>query len=189
MAEQNSSLSDEQLVMAFQRDGDRLFAQLIERTLPMVRFEVSRIRCNRADADDLAQEALLGLLSAAKTYRPSGGASFVSYARVCVRRRLLNAVNALSSPELPHEDEHLFRELEKSADPKQNDPSEWFLDREEERLFLERLRKRLSELEYAVLTLHLSSYSYQETARILDVSSKAVDNALRRVRKKLADWL
>lgn len=189
MAERESSSSVEQLVALFQNGDDRAFALLIDRMMPMIRHETSRIRCNSADTEDLAQEALLGLLTAADKFRAELGVTFAAFARVCVRRRLLNAVQKLTTPELPQENEHLFQELERLADPKQSDPSEQFLSREADTALLERLKAQLSAMEYAVLTLHLSAYSYEEIASVRGISVKSVDNALQRVRKKLAHWL
>jgi RNA polymerase sigma factor (sigma-70 family) len=40
------------------------------------------------DADDLAQEGLIELLAAARTWRADGGAPFGPYAALCIRRRL-----------------------------------------------------------------------------------------------------
>ncbi len=143
------------------------------------------MRCNRADADDLAQEALLGLHAAAMHFRADGGASFSTYARVCVRNRLRSAVTALFSPETPHDDARLFDEIERDITAV-IDPGEWVSNREEDAAYLDRLKLALSSLEYRVLMCHLSAYTYDEIASLLGISPKAVDNALQRVRRKLS---
>ena len=45
---------------------------------------------------------------------------------------------------------------------------------------------RLTPMEYSVLLLRLSNCSYEEIAGRLEVSKKAVDNAVQRLRRKLA---
>lgn len=188
MTMDEAALSNEQLVERFQNGDDRVFSLLIERTLPMVRYETSRVRCNRADSDDLAQEALLGVLSAAQKYHPEKGASFATFSRVCVRNRLLNAAAMLMSPETPHEDDRLYDEMDKEPD-QSTDPGEWLLNKEADTAFLKRLKAALSDLEYRVLMFHLAAYSYEEIAASLGISPKAVDNALQRMRRKLSQLL
>lgn len=178
------SLSNEQLAQRFQHGENRLFTLLVERMTPMLRQEVARIRCNHADGDDLAQEALLALLAAAENYRADGGAQFATFARVCVRNRLCSAARSLSLPELPHEDDVLFDELEREgASP---DPGKQLLDCEKDLALIEMLKELLSALEYRVLMFHLAAYSYEEIAAAIGVGPKSVDNALQRIRRKLA---
>lgn len=67
----------------------------------------------------------------------------------------------------------------------QADPERMLLEREEAARMRERLKAALTELEYQVLMLYLSAYSYEEIADRLHVGAKTVDNALQRVRRKL----
>ncbi len=181
---------EEEHLLAQVCDGDdTAFAALFERYMPMLRQETARIRCNLSDNDDLVQEASLGLLSAAKAYRADGSASFATFARVCVRRRLINVVRSLSNTDLPQEDVSLFGEIDKDIAVSKSDPDEWIQHKEEELVLLERLKTLLSDMEYRVLVLHLAGYSYDEIARSLDMSAKAVDNALQRIRRKLKQAL
>ena len=47
----------------------------------------------------------------------------------------------------------------------------------------------LSELESSVLSLYLDGYSYEVVAERLDCDTKTVDNALQRVKRKIATHL
>ena len=183
MTEVEMSLTNEQLVEQFQSGNESAFSRLVERLLPMLRREASLIRCNHADADDLAQEALCGLLNAARRFRFNDEATFTTYARVCVRNRLLNAGVSFSSPESPRDDEWLFDKIE--SDGVSEDPGDWLQRKEESVLLLENLKSRLSDLEYRVLMYHLAAYTYDEIGRALGVAPKSVDNALQRIRRKL----
>ena len=48
------------------------------------------------------------------------------------------------------------------------------------------LKKRLSDLENQVLHLHLLGIDYQTIAKLLDKSPKSIDNALQRIKAKMA---
>ena len=50
----------------------------------------------------------------------------------------------------------------------------------------ERLKSTLTDLEYRVLMLYLNGYSYEGIAAMLNIGTKAVDNALQRVRRKFS---
>ena len=56
---------------------------------------------------------------------------------------------------------------------------------EEYREIEERLEKELSELERRVLYLHLMGTDYKTIAKLLDRSSKTIDNALQRIKGKM----
>ena len=68
-----------------------------------------------------------------------------------------------------------------------NDPLEVYLRREEQQLRAQKIKTLLSGLEQETLTLYLSGHSYDEIAKLLHCTTKAVDNALQRVRRKLRD--
>ena len=59
-------------------------------------------------------------------------------------------------------------------------------EQEELESLLARLRTRLTDREYRVLLLRLSDCSYAEIAARLGITVKAVDNAIQRIRRKMA---
>ena len=69
----------------------------------------------------------------------------------------------------------------------ESDPLEMYLRREEAQIRQEKIKTLLSGLEQETLTLYLSGHSYEEMAKLLHCTTKAVDNALQRVRRKLRD--
>ncbi len=179
--------AEQNILERVRQKDDAAFAALLEHFMPMIRQETSRFRQSGADEDDLAQEAALGLFSAARAYADDRGASFATFARVCVRRRLINAVRAVVSEEIPHESP--FTASETEAELFSLSPDKFLLEREEEAALLERLKTLLSDTEYQVLILHMASYSYNEIAQVLQMTPKAVDNALQRIRRKLKNAL
>ncbi len=173
-------LSDEKLISAFQSGEEQAFSLLVQRYMPMVKKETARFRRIASDADDLAQEALLGLLSAADSYREERGASFSTYARVCIRNRVITAAKLLCG-----RDASTIEEQRELVFGQESDPAQLVSEKEEEMLLLCRLQKILTDTEYRVLMLYLCAYSYEEIARTLGICRKSVDNALQRAKHKL----
>lgn len=186
MAELDTMVSNEELASRFQGGDDRAFVELAGRMMPMLRFEAAHIYCNGADDDDLVQEAMMALLTAARRYRAHGGASFATFCRVCVKNRLLNAAKSLQTPESPQEDEQLYSAVDRDDHLHNSGFEDRYDDRENDAALLSRLKATLSPLEYRVMILHLAAYTYQEIALSLHVSPKSVDNAMQRIRRKLS---
>ena len=69
---------------------------------------------------------------------------------------------------------------------KDNNPEELFLNKEYLQMIEQELKKRLSDLENQVLHLHLLGIDYQTIAKLLDKSPKYIDNALQRIKAKMA---
>lgn len=173
-------MDDRTLPILRAADGDRdAFAAIIERMTPLLHTQLSSFRGQGIEDEDLAQEALMGLLAAVRSYRPDGGASFTTYATTCIRNRLLSAVRRSTPQEVP---------LDEDVDlPDPNgDPALRLQEQETLDSLLARLRQRLTPMEYSVLLLRLSNHSYEEIAARLEISKKAVDNAVQRLRRKLS---
>ena len=179
--------SDEELVASIRKGSEDAFAQLVVNYTSAIRKLTSRCRNPWMDADDLAQEALLGLLSATRHY--NGNGEFRSFAFVCMRHRILSAIRRGSKqPEQSLSDLQREEEFEKApaSITDNTDPAQVLLRRESEKQLIASLHQSLTDLEYHVLMLYLSAYSYEEMAGQLGVSTKSVDNALQRIRKKLS---
>ena len=88
------ALTDEELTALITAGNGAAFDELTSRYLPLIRAKASACRKIGLESDDLMQEALLGLLSAAKTYDKTVGASFKTYAGVCIERHLYTACKA-----------------------------------------------------------------------------------------------
>ncbi len=183
------TMSDEQLAVRARSGDEEAFALLVQRCAPMVKRQAGIFRNAEVEAEDLSQEGLLGLLSAVRTYNPQAAASFRTYAGICVRRRMLTAAKrsdaARAVPVLelvPMEG----AEGSLSAASGAEDPAQLVVEKETLSHLYDRLRGTLSEREYAVLAHYMNGYSYEEIARRLGVTAKAVDNALQRVRRKCA---
>lgn len=180
----DGSLSDGSLAALACAGDEEAFARLVSRFSGMLhRLSVKYGNASALEAEDLAQEGLLGLLSAVRTYRAGGTAAFGTYACACMRNRMVSAVRRASGVTcLP-----LCEEDEPSLPTETgDDPAALLVQREELEALHTHLRSVLTVLEYEVLMRYLGAYSYEEIAADLSVSRKAVDNALQRLRRKLA---
>lgn len=173
-----TSVSDEELLVRARKGDDEAFAALASRFSAMLGSLVGKYG-GGADNDDLSQEGLLGLLSAVQTYRSDTGAAFATYAYTCMRNRMLSVLRSVQGEaELPCD-------AEPSASAA-HDPAAVLVRLEELKVLRLRLKQTLTDLEYQVLMRHVASYSYEEIAAELGISRKSVDNALSRLRRKLA---
>lgn len=183
--------TDEALAMLAKEGSDDALTSLIQRYVPLVILRVRTYAKSGLDQDDLFQEGMIALLKAVRSYRNCFKGSFKTFAVVCINNKLNSAIrmhmrdkNApmreyLSLSDLNDSEEHL-------ADSSiQNDPELLVIQNEEVDACNRYIDNLLSNFEQQVLRLFLSAYSYEEMARHLDSSTKAVDNALQRVRRKL----
>ena len=147
------------------------------------------------DSEDLIQEGMIGLLKAIREYRSSRAASFRTFAEVCIRSRLYTVLRSAAgdrqSPlnqSLPL-DTLFFDETPYAVDASQvscTNPEEIVIGKESANDLWEKIRQQLSDFEAAVLQLYLEGLSYQEISQKVHRSPKAVDNAVQRMRRKIA---
>ena len=178
--------------------GDRLAEeQLAVRYSRLVRICARPFFLAGGDSEDLTQEGMLGLLSAIREYDPSQQTSFRTFAEACIRNRLITAIKSASRlKHLPLNEgvsleEILSEETSQSVvSPKafRRVPEEQVLARESADEIFHTFSRCLSQLEKEVLTLFLDGLSYEEMAERLGRSVKSVDNAVQRIRRKLARY-
>lgn len=182
--------SDLELAGFIRKDDPDAFMELMKRYIPLIRAKAARYQNATAfDADDLCQEGLLGLFRAACTYDPHGPASFRTYAGICISHRIIAAYRsyfrqkhfALNSSVSIHDENAAALEDQVSS------PETVLIAQENLQMVHDRIRRYLSHLEQRVLFLYMGGCSYSEIAGKLEISSKSVDNAMQRVRRKLRD--
>ena len=182
--EKYEALTDEQLAL-LSADNQDAFTQLSMRYIIIIRNRASELRHDSTDFDDLIQEGLIGLHRAALTYRDGGGASFRTYAEVCIRNRLVSMVrmqnrkNRLDMSSVPLEEQ---TDAQASSE---TEPENVVLAGESTTEMWERIKELLSAMELSVLKSYLDGLSYGEIAAKNGISEKACNNAMQRVRRKL----
>lgn len=182
-------MPDGRLAELVKQGDSEAFAELTERYMSVIRTKVSPFSSGRAEREDLCQEGLLGLLNAARTYDPSGGASFRTYAGVCISNRVIMAYR--SSAGKKHDPLSDFVSLsedgagELQVPDASADPEALLTERDGFESVWRTISLLLTPLERNVLRLYLGGRSYGEIAKKLSVTPKAADNALQRARFKL----
>ncbi len=190
---ENANLSDEQLC-ALAAEGKREAEELlVGRYSKLVKICARPYFLAGGDSEDLIQEGMIGLISAIKDYS-ADRSSFRTYAELCIRRRIYTAIKAATrykhSPlnnsvswELLKHDENRTRAVREKLT--QRDPEELIIARESADEIIKTSAGSLSALETEILGRYLLGLSYQEIAAEMNKSTKSVDNAVQRIRRKL----
>ena len=179
-----SEYSDEdlcRLTASGDRDAEEV---LVKRYLRMVRVCARPYFLAGGDSEDLIQEATFGLLKAIREFAPGHDAKFKTFAEVCIRNRIRSAVATASrSKHAPLNDSVPFESPMLGIEAS---PEELYISREEDAERLTRLTQKLSPLERKILKLFLHGLSYREISEQVGRPIKSVDNAIQRIRRKVA---
>ena len=184
--------TDEDLCMAAAAGDSQCESELVRRYGQLVRACARPLFLAGGDSEDLIQEGMLGLLTAIRSFDPARDTAFRTYAAICIRSRLISAVRAAQGgkhiplnhsvsfepPLFDGANAHLFSTVES--------PEDVIIGREELKERLDALQGQLSELEAQILPPYLSGLSCGEIARRVGRSQKSVDNAIQRIRRKVA---
>ena len=204
LSQQNASfaaLSDEEVVaLAREGNGDAQ-EYLINKYKNFVRAKARSYFLIGADKEDIIQEGMIGLYKAIRDYRPDKLSSFRAFAELCITRQIITAIktatrqkhiplNSYVSLNKPIYDEDSDRTLlDVISGTRITDPEELIISREEFDDIEAKMGEILSSLEWKVLMYYLEGKSYQEIANDLNRHVKSIDNALKRVKRKLERYL
>ena len=150
------------------------------------------------DSEDLTQEGMVGLIKAVREYDAAKEASFRTFAEICIRKRLYSVLRAAArdkhSPlnqsvplDTPFLDSNSY--TSGTSHLAQRNPEEFLIDREHTAALLAGVRKQLSEFEAEILGYYLDGLSCREIAETVGKPPKSVDNAVQRIRRKVARQL
>ena len=150
------------------------------------------------DSEDLTQEGMVGLIKAVREYDAAKEASFRTFAEICIRSRLYSVLRAAArdkhSPlnqsvplDTPFLDSNSY--TSGTSHLAQRNPEEFLIDREHTAALLVGVRKQLSEFEAKILGYYLDGLSCREIAETVGKPPKSVDNAVQRIRRKVARQL
>lgn len=179
--------------------GDKLaLSALVRRYEPFIKRRYKKMLSGYIDGDDLVQEGLIGLYDAIKTFNSDVGCKFIYYAKKCVANRIINVVKKqqckkyipdklIMSLEGSDDNDGIVCLAELLCDETNQDPEVSYIEKESLEILRELIREKLSDMEYEVFMLFKEKLSYQEIARRLDISEKAVDNAIQRIRNKICN--
>ena len=150
------------------------------------------------DSEDLTQEGMVGLITAVREYDAGKEASFRTFAEVCIRNRLYSVLRASArdkqqplNQSLSLDDSHFDSNplTSGTSNLAQRNPEDFLIDREHTAALLSGVRKQLSEFEAKILGFYLDGLSCREIAKAVNKPPKSVDNAVQRIRRKVARQL
>lgn len=194
-------LTDEQLVLMAREGSETAEEILIEKYKGLVRTKSKAYFIAGAEAEDVVQEGMIGLMKAVRSFDADREASFKTYASTCINNQIIKAIRkAEREKNQPLNDaisldNHL---REKDDDLTIGDilKASMFDEPEEKVIYedtLERLKsiseQIFSPLEAQVLRAKIAGKNYQEIAEELEKSPKTIDNAIQRIRKKIMTFL
>ena len=150
------------------------------------------------DSEDLTQEGMVGLIKAVREYDAAKEASFRTFAEICIRSRLYSVLRAAArdkhSPlnqsvplDTPFLDSNSY--TSGTSHLAQRNPEDFLIDRQHTAALLAGVRKQLSEFEAEILGYYLDGLSCREIAETVGKPPKSVDNAVQRIRRKVARQL
>jgi RNA polymerase sporulation-specific sigma factor len=192
-------LEDLQLVVRARSGDDLARDSLIRRYSGFVRMKASSYFLAGGESEDLIQEGLIGLCKAIRDYRHDKETSFRSFAELCVTRQIITAIKTATRYKHQALNNYVsFSNTPAGQDPDSDctlgdalpgslvdEPSVQVISSEELQSLVFSLGTGLSQLEAEALRLYLEGASYEEMAELLDVDTKAIDNALQRVKRKI----
>ena len=194
---------DDYFLIALAKQGDRTaYDRIVRRYYGFVRLKASSYFLAGGDADDLLQEGLVGLYKAVRDYRSDRESSFRNFAELCITRQIITAVKTASrNKHAPLNQYVSFAQTPTAAGdsettledvlpgPMSEEPAERAIASEELAALVSCLGSVLSDLESRVLSLYLDGNSYELIGERLECDTKTVDNALQRVKRKVATHL
>jgi RNA polymerase sporulation-specific sigma factor len=201
-AQAEGQLDDGYLIALAKQGSAPAYDAIVRRYYGFVRLKASSYFLAGGDGDDLIQEGLVGLYKAVRDYRTDRESSFRNFAELCITRQIITAVKTASrnkhvplnrylsfstAPAGSGESEPTLDEI--IPGPTAHDPANQVISSDELRALVACLSSVLSELEARVLGLYLDGHSYQEIGETLGCEAKTVDNALQRVKRKVAAHL
>ncbi len=189
-----NSISDEELVilaMSEKNVAESALDELLKRYKNVVNSVARGYFLSGGDTDDLVQEGMIGVFKAICSY--NGSIAFKPYALKCIKTGILSAIkksnrdknkplNNFTSLSIGDGDDADKSELMRGTD---NDPEQEYINKENEKELIAKIKAELSELEFRVLALYLQGFSYDDIAKSTGKNTKSVDNTVQRIRNKL----
>ena len=197
--ERYSNMGYEELVNLVQHSNDNLALDYL------IKYKLKIIFINKnigyfifgADKEDVIQEGMVGLYKAIRDYNPDKEASFISFAELCINRQIISAIKAASRqkhiplntsismdrPVTSDDEDYTYLDfLSKTG----GNPEDEVIGRENLKILEREILKTLSKMEQEVLSYYLRGRTYTQIATLMNKEEKSIDNALQRIKKKVA---
>lgn len=187
----DQTLTEIELVRLAKEDDSAAFSELYNQYMPILQRRAGRYSSIvGVDIEDFIQEGMLALYRAVKGYNPCAGIQFRTYAVTCINNSMASAIK--NHMKTVHQRGLQIDEVDEQQLHKQTTlrtggmlVEDLYIQMETNSYLLRQIDSLLSDFERQVLKLYLGGQSYHKIAQVLSTTTKAVDNALQRVRRKL----
>lgn len=190
-------MTDEELILRAQNGDEDALNTLLKKYKSLINQISRSYFLIGGDVEDIIQEGMIGLYKAIKNYTTKKNASFKTFATTCIKNQIQTAIKVASSEknkvlssalslteEADDEDEESTGDvLVPSPLPP---PDDLIIEKEEFNQTYDKIKKILSPLEIKVLNYYLQGFSYNEISEKSNLNKKSIDNALSRIKTKLA---
>ena len=183
----NGKISND-TILSNAKSGDNKQAEvLIVQNRSLVEAIASKYTNSSLEYDDIVQEGMIGLLAAIKTFDKNNGTSFKTYAATCINNSIQTALKKFTrQKDIPQSQVIEYAEEEIPEQHGNISAEDYYIAGESVSMLAKILKENLSDYENEVLRLHIVGCNYNEIANRLSKTPKSVDNALQRIKKKLA---
>ena len=189
--------NDYELLSYVSEKNEEASEVLFEKYRPLILATANRLFCycknTGLELNDLVQEGMLGLNLAMNSFDEEKDASFYTYAKTCIERKIITQV--VASRRLKHKVLNDSLSLENTDDNNSDyvyditdnsyNPEEILFNSENQKNLVTQVSKLLTDFEAQVFELKMNDFDYKEIAEILDKEIKSIDNALQRIKVKL----
>lgn len=185
--------SEKELIKKAKAGDQESFAEIVREYNVLVKKIVRKFFLVGAELEDLQQEGIIALCNAVSSYEETKEASFKTYATLCIKRAIISLVKKFNSKNnkllsdsialtsFDDDDELIIVLPSKSMLP--DDKLIWKEKLEEIKKFV---AQNLSTYEKLVLSEYLKGKSYSQIGAVVNKNVTSVENALSRIRAKLA---
>ncbi len=180
---------DEELI-ALSREGDKLAMDtLLHRYKDLVRSCARQYFLIGGETEDLIQEGMIGLYNAINDFDGDleGSSSFKSFARLCVTRKILDVVKSVYRKK--NGVAQSLQLLDTQIEERGLSPEDLLIMSDEWTELRQMMGKELSPFEFKAMTMYVDGAPYKEICNATGKSSKSVNNAIQRSKKKLLEIL
>ena len=180
------NMPDEDVVVLAQEADGAALEFLLNKYKNFVRTKARSYFLIGADHEDIVQEGMIGLYRAVCSFSTEEGASFSTYANVCVRRQICTAIKAAARKKHSPLNDYISLDYHDNGELSvMFDPETIIENRERREHIYKEIEEKLSRFEKNVLSEYLKGGTYEEIGAIFGKESKSIDNAIQRIRRKL----
>ena len=191
--------NDYELLYMIKEENEEAKEKIYEKYAPIVEMKAknnfSKIKDKGYELNDLIQEGMMGISNAIRDYDEKKDATFSTFVSICIDRQILTFIRDVNrykhqalndsisiDEEISESGRTLLDMLKDNNNPS---PEEEFMILEEHKELKEKIKDILTDKEKEVFDLRFEGFTYQEIAILLNMSKKAVDGTIFRIKQKI----